>query len=124
MEADGDDPHLLKRLTAGVGFRLPDLLHHLHSLHHLSENGVLAREVGGVPEVDEELGAVGVGPGVRHGDDALRGGAGGQGLAVLVAHVLVRFFEGERLHILLDLVPSLLEVFLRADAHAVEEGGT
>ena len=51
LEADGDDPHLLKRLTAGVGFRLPDLLHHLHSLHHLSENGVLAREVGVSPRL-------------------------------------------------------------------------
>ena len=53
----------------------------LHALRHLTEDGVLAVKPGGHDGGDEELGPVGVGAGVGHGQEP--------GLGVLLDEVLV-----------------------------------
>src|SRR5919204_2394871 len=57
---------LLQRPVAGVAVAGGDRVHHLHALDHLAEDGVLAVQPGRRHLGDEELRAVGVGPGVGH----------------------------------------------------------
>ena len=59
-----------------------DGLDGVHALGHGTEHDVLAVEPGGLDGAEEELGAVGVGAGVGHGEDA--------GAGVLEDEVLVR----------------------------------
>ncbi len=69
--------------AAGPGSVLGQAVHHgaALALGHVAEHHVLAVQPGGLVEGDEELGAVGVGAGVGHGEDV---GAGVLGHEVLV----------------------------------------
>jgi len=58
-----------------------DLLDDVHTLNDLAEDDVLAIQPGGLLSADEELGSVGVGTGVGHGEDT--------GAGVLQGEVLV-----------------------------------
>jgi hypothetical protein len=71
--------------AAGAGPDLLDGLDDVHALDDLAEDDVLAVEPGGGDGADEELGAVGVGPGVGHGEDA---GAGVLADELLVGELL------------------------------------
>jgi len=60
-------------LLAGLsrlGAEALDLLHHVHSLNHLAEHHVLPVQPLGLGGADEELGAVGVGSSIGHGEDS------------------------------------------------------
>merc|ERR1712138_168547 len=74
------DHHLLRRLPR-IGAHLLDRLHHVHALDDHAEYHVLPIEVWGCRGAEEKLGAVGVGAGVGHGEDA--------GAGVLVGEALV-----------------------------------
>ena len=63
------DHNLLGGL-AGLGTKALDLLDDIHPLHHLAEHHVLAIQPLGLGGADEELGAVGVGASVGHGEDS------------------------------------------------------
>ena len=75
----GDDGRLGG--LSGAGADLLESLHNILSFEDLTENGVSAIEPGGGREGDEELGAVGVGASVGHGEK--------EGLGVLQGEVLV-----------------------------------
>src|SRR5215213_2479932 len=61
------EAQLLDRPVARVAVDGGDGVDHVHALDDLAEDGVLAVQPGGGDLGDEELGAVGVGPGVGHG---------------------------------------------------------
>merc|ERR1719189_876520 len=63
------DHHLLRSLPR-LGTDCLDLLHDVHALGDCPEDHVLAVEPRGLHGAEEELGAVGVGPRVGHGQDA------------------------------------------------------
>ena len=63
------DHNLLGGL-AGLGTKALDLLDDIHPLHHLAEHHVLAIQPLGLGGADEELGAVGVGASVGHGENS------------------------------------------------------
>ena len=63
------DHNLLGGL-AGLGTKALDLLDDIHPLHHLAEHHVLAIQPLGLGGADEELGAVGVGTSIGHGEDS------------------------------------------------------
>src|SRR5690606_3761680 len=54
--------------VVAVRLDLTDLVHHIHSLDHLAEGGMLVVQEIVVHQVDEELAAPGVGPGIGHGN--------------------------------------------------------
>ena len=58
---------------ARVGTETLNLLDDLHALHHLSEHHVLPVQPLGLGGAEEELGAIGVGARVSHGQDARPG---------------------------------------------------
>lgn len=66
---------------AGGGAELLDLLDDIHTLDNVAEDGVLAIQPGGLDGADEELGTVGVGASVGHGEDT--------GASVLQGEVLI-----------------------------------
>merc|ERR1712093_193199 len=70
---------------AAAGAHCLNGLHDLHALRDLAEDHVLPVKVRGLTSADEELGAVRVRPGVRHGE-AARAGV----LARLAGEALVR----------------------------------
>ena len=55
---------------ARLGAKALDLLDNLHALHHLSEHDVLAIQPLGLGCADEELGSVGVGSSIGHGENS------------------------------------------------------
>ena len=63
------DHNLLGGL-AGLGTKALDLLDDIHPLHHLAEHHVLAIQPLGLGGAEEELGAIGVGPSVSHGENS------------------------------------------------------
>jgi len=62
-----------------------DLFDHIHTLNHLSENHVFAVQPLGLSSAQEELGTVGVGSSVSHGQDS---GSGVLQLEVLVLELV------------------------------------
>src|SRR5258708_24703821 len=67
-DVDGADGVAGLAVTPGVA--LAEAVDDLHAAAHTAKDAVLAVEVGGGAEGDEELGAVGVAAGVGHGEDA------------------------------------------------------
>lgn len=67
--------------TASLGTVLLDSLDDIQTLNDGTEDGVLAIEPGGLDSADEELGSVGVGTSVGHGEDT--------GTSVLEGEVLI-----------------------------------
>lgn len=60
-------------LLAGLAILGPKALHSLHNVHallHLAEHHVLAIQPLSLGSADKELGAIGVGPCIGHGEDA------------------------------------------------------
>ena len=57
-------------LTVASGVALADALHDIHAADDAPEDAVFAIEVGRGAKGDEELGAVGIGAGIGHGEDA------------------------------------------------------
>jgi hypothetical protein len=82
LAAVGDDD-LLGGLAA-LGAERFDLLADVHAFDDLTENDVFAVQPRGLGGADEELGAVGVGSGVGHGQDS---GSGVLQLEVLVGEL-------------------------------------
>lgn len=67
------DNHGLHRTIARIGLQSLDLLDDVHALENLAKHDVLPVEPGRLDGGDEELGALGVGAGVRHGEHARPG---------------------------------------------------
>jgi hypothetical protein len=67
--------------TASLGTVLLNSLNDIHTLNYGTEDGVLTIEPGGLDGADEELGSVGVGTSVGHGEDT--------GASVLEGEVLI-----------------------------------
>mmetsp|Transcript_27042 Transcript_27042/g.44636 ORF Transcript_27042/g.44636 Transcript_27042/m.44636 type:complete len:238 (+) Transcript_27042:1-714(+) len=63
--AAAGDHHALARLPRAAAHRL-DRLHHIHTLHNLAENNMLAVKPRGLYCGDEKLRAICVGPRIRH----------------------------------------------------------
>src|SRR5271166_4616638 len=61
------DGHVLRRPVLAARLDPADQVDHIGTLDDLTEDGVLAVQPGGRHDRDEELRAVGAGPGVRHG---------------------------------------------------------
>ena len=62
--------HDLLGSLAGLGTKALDLLDDIHALHHLAEHHVLAIQPLGLGGAHEELGAVGVGSSIGHGENS------------------------------------------------------
>ena len=60
LGADASDAHALDHVAAR------DPHHHVQALHHLTEDGEIAVEVGPIAQHDAKLSGVGVGPAVGH----------------------------------------------------------
>jgi len=60
------------------------LLHDIHAINHLPKDNVLVVKEGSGDSCDEELGAVRVGPGIRHG----------QQTGLIMLHVKILIFKG------------------------------
>mmetsp|Transcript_3605 Transcript_3605/g.12008 ORF Transcript_3605/g.12008 Transcript_3605/m.12008 type:complete len:216 (-) Transcript_3605:75-722(-) len=65
----GHDHGLRGLVPLPHGLHLLHPAHHVHALHHFAKDHVLPVQVRGLLERDEELGAVGVGPLVGHGQE-------------------------------------------------------
>src|SRR3954454_15190146 len=135
LQLDRVDPDLVDRAVAPVGLRGPDPVHDVHPVADLAEHGVLAVEPRRLLRGDdEELRAVRVRPGVRHGERAaddlvlvdlvLEGvsraaGAGALGAAALDHEVLDDAVEDEP--VVEALRRELLEVAHRLRRVLVEQ---
>src|SRR5437588_10897459 len=129
------DPHRFGRPVAAVGGDLLDRCDHVHAVAHRAEDGVLTVQPGGRRGGDdEELGAVGIGAGVGHGQrpplDAVlvdlvlervarTAGAGALGAAALDHEVGDDAVEGEP--VVEALARQLAEVAHRARGVLIEQ---
>lgn len=64
-----DDLHLRLRLVTSAGGSALDLTDKIHAIENLTEHNVFAVQPAGLHSGDEELGAVGVGTSVSHGEE-------------------------------------------------------
>src|SRR6185437_473176 len=68
FDGDGFEDYVFVGTVHAVAGEFADFLHHVVAFGDFAEDGVLAGEPAGVRNGDEELGAVGVGAGVGHGE--------------------------------------------------------